>query len=764
MRSIRPYVFIILLGIVVFPWLLVSAGASANYAPVSTHKSAVPAMLQLDNRLPVQTFSNNSGFNDLNAKFGSRFDFMISPGTDSVQSGTEGLFHDNSASYIVGIAPNGEHSTSIFHMGRLNAAQGDTYAQNQRWTLGLDTSRWEGDASDGSGMHMTVDFIDPFLGEPGCTFISACARFVQDDTIPVLLVGVSLHNTSDKALAGRFLFGSNRPMPSGTNGCAHHTTPGGKTVNILSYAASSDATGGTLFLAGNAAQWNCTTHDPDRAGLSWNYSIGAAQTRITYMLIGGWNPSQNLFVNTQLPSGCQHEVLYAAQEWASQNNVVDFAIDNLSTGDNLLGRAQAMENILISNTVLTPMERWVIADSLRSYKADTWLVGRQSCAGDGYDAAVYEGTFGFLSTVDVLHDYGYFEIRRVPWFFRSELSIALKNATHNAFGTYFQHDAGGDVDIRGACVAVGHGIPTIRSTCYPARFGGSPMPTEEDSNVALLTAYYVSLTGDTALLRANNNATMKLIDDAMSHNQAVGDPATGIAYNFQDTVTTFDDQQDCLHNSRPGAGNLYYQGLKEASAYLATAFLDGYIAGDNFGATWERDAAMIESAMLREYSTHGFIPLAQNNDAYNNCDGRSVALGGGLFYLHLIAQDSAMNPTLLQDLAQQYPADLRADTLSSPSMIALESTRASNAACPSGGCPRYEWFSKTILSAIVADLVYTQYGCSSCQRLDVTGAAFQHNIDRGQNFAEGLRDNGQDWIGQYYPRALISWAFLNAEY
>src|SRR5205814_5347962 len=63
----------------------------------------------------------------------------------------------------------------------------------------------------------------------------------------------------------------------------------------------------------------------------------------------------------------------------------------------------------------------VIADSLRAYKSSSWLVGRPACAGGGYDAAVYEGTFGFLTTVDVMHEYGYFEINRVPWFFRSAI-------------------------------------------------------------------------------------------------------------------------------------------------------------------------------------------------------------------------------------------------------------------------------------------------------------------------------------------------------
>ncbi len=767
-RRFRPYVFGILLCAIVLAWLLFQFKNLPALASLSTGdrlESIMPGKLQLDSRLPVLTYNGNSNFNNVNAKFGSRFDFVISPGTNSVESGTDGAFHDNSASYIVGIVPTGEHKTSIFHMGALNSSRGDTYVSQERWTLGLDTSRWEGDTSDGSGMHLTVDFIDTFFGEPGCTFVANCASSVRDDTVPVFLVGVSLQNKSSKTLTGKFVFGSNRGLPD-RDACVQHMTPGGTAVNILSFDRSSDATHGTLFLAGNQSQWHCNIGVRDRAGLAWDYSVGASQTQTSYMLIGGWNPSQNLFANTQLPVGCQREVLFPAQEWSSENEVVDFAIDNLSTRDNLLARAQAMENILINNAVLTPAQRWIIADSLRTYKSSSWLVGRQGCAGGGYDAAVYEGAFGFLTTVDVMHEYGYFEINRVPWFFRSAISIVFKNAISNNFGIFFQHDQGGDLTSNGVCTGPGHGIPTIRYTCYgPPRFSiGSPMPTEEDSNVALLTAYYVSITGDTTLLTDDINKNMSLIDAGMAHNQRVGDPGTGIAYNFQDTNTTYDDQKDCLHNDVVNAGNLYYQGLKEDTAYRATAYLDAFVPGDNKGDAWKKDASKIEHAMVQEYNTNGFIPLARNNDAYNNCNGRSVVIGEGLFYLHLIGQDSTMNQNLLHDLAKQYPADLAANTISSPSMISLESVRATGSQCPRYVCLRYEWFSKVMLSGIVADLVYTAHGCFSCKHMNVTEAVFNHNVALTQSFGDGLRDNGQDWVGHYYPRGMISWAFLDGEY
>jgi hypothetical protein len=290
------------------------------------------------------------------------------------------------------------------------------------------------------------------------------------------------------------------------------------------------------------------------------------------------------------------------------------------------------------------------------------------------------------------------------------------------------------------------------------------MPTEENSNVALLTAYYVNITGDTSLLTDDNDKNMNLIDAAMAHNQRVADPGTGIAYNFQDTSTTYDDQRDCLHNDTASAGNLYYQGLKEASAYRAAAYLDGFVPGDTSSDTWKNEASKIENAMVEEYNTSGFIPIARNNDAFNNCNGRSMVTGEGLFYLHLIGQDSTMNQTLLQDLAIQYPTDLSANSLSSPGMISLESIRATGSQCPGKACPRYEWFSKVMLSSIVADLVYTMHGCRSCHRIDVTQTAYGYNVLLSQNFGDGLRDNASDWLGYYYPRGMISWAFLSAQY
>ena len=769
MRTWRPLAFICLCAIVVMSWLLFqlqTINASARTQTPALVQAASPGKLQLDSRLSAQSVNDSNTANNVNAKFGSRFDFIVSPTMRQVVSGTDGVYHDNSASYIVGIVPTGSHSNSIFHMGTPDPAQGDSYVHNEQLIQGLDTSRWQGDASDGSDMHITVDIIDTFLGEPGCIAVSDCADDVRADTVPVFLVGVTLQNNGGHALMGKFLFGSNRALPPG-NACVQHTTATGAAVNLLSYSTASDASGGTLFLAGAQAQWKCNTSASDRAGLAWAYDIGAAQSQTSYMLIGAWNPGQNLFINTQLPEGCQHEILYPAREWSSENDVVDYATDNLAQGDNLLGRAQAMEDIFIRNSTLSPQQRWVIADSLRSYKAASWLVGRQDCAGDGYDAAVYEGSFGFLTTVDVLHEYGYFEINRVPWFFKSALQIVFKNARRTAFGVYFQHDQGGDINSQGLCTQPGAGIPTIRATCYapPLYPVGTPMPTEEDSNIALLTAYYEYITGDTSLLTDNNNANLNLIDAAMLHNQAVADPTTGIAYKSQDTNTTFDDQNDCLHNQTTRSGNLYYQGLKEATAYRAASYIDGLIPGDNNNSNWIYDAGKIEAAMVREYNTNGFIPLAQNNAAYNNCNGRTVTTGDGLFYLHLIGLDTTMNPTLLQDLSSQYPSDVAANTISSPQMISLESTAATGSQCPHNNvCYRYEWFSKVMLSGIVADLVYTQHGCTQCRHLDVTSAAYNHNITLLQNFGDGIRDNGGDWLGHYYPRGMISWAFLDANY
>src|SRR5436309_8267526 len=145
LRRFQPHTTWILLCILTFCLLFLQVKEQLTFAsPVTSNKPrvAIPEKLLLDTRLPVVSYNAHGNTNNVNAKFGSRFDFVISPGRDAVQSGTDGIFHDNSASYIVGIAPSGEHTTSIFHMGIANALQGDTYLLNERWTLGLDTSSW----------------------------------------------------------------------------------------------------------------------------------------------------------------------------------------------------------------------------------------------------------------------------------------------------------------------------------------------------------------------------------------------------------------------------------------------------------------------------------------------------------------------------------------------------------------------------------------------------------------------------------------------
>ncbi len=164
MRTWRPLNFLFFCCIVVMSLLLFSLQGiiASAHTQTSALVSAAPAgKLQLDSRLPVQSIDGNSSANNVNAKFGSRFDFVISPKLRQTYSGTDGIYHDNTASYIVGVMPTGSHVSSIFHMG--TAAQGDTYVRNEQLIQGLDTSRWQGDANDGSALHITVDIIDTFL-------------------------------------------------------------------------------------------------------------------------------------------------------------------------------------------------------------------------------------------------------------------------------------------------------------------------------------------------------------------------------------------------------------------------------------------------------------------------------------------------------------------------------------------------------------------------------------------------------------------------
>ena len=773
LRIISLLVFFLLL---VTPVVIIEGYVQA-YAPhqsSQTTPSRVPDDIALDTRLPVQSVAQQRSFTNMNATFGSRFNFSVNPATASVESGTDGIFHENAASYVVGIAPQDEHQTLLFHMGHLNKQQGDSYLANETWTQGLGTTRWQGDALN-EDMHVIVNIISPFQGEPACIVIASCSRAVADDTLPLLIIGVRLQNMSAISHTGSFLFGSNRATAT-PNACIQEQTNARTPVTLFSYASTADTTGGTLFLAGKQDTWTCQTALPDRAGLAWNYTIPAGQSRTAYMLIGGWNPSQNLFVNTQLPAGCQSEALYATHEWPSEQAVVNFALDNLSSGDNLLGQAQQMENQLITNNILSPEQRWLLGETLRSYKANSWLLAHP-CANDGnaapYDAAVYEGTYGLLSTVDVMHDYGYFEITHVPWFFRAEMTTVLHNATTNTNGTYFQHDQGGDATPDGACTAPGTGTPTIRATCYAPPFitSGIPMPTEENADVALLLTYYTVTTGDHTLAAQH----LDLLNAAMQHNLLVGDPQTGIAYAGQDTATTYDAASDCLHNVGVNAGNQYYLGLKEAAAYRATAYLDNIVSqntnstGNSYSTIWSSAATKIENAMVQEYNTNGYIPLA-DNIAFSNCSGRSITLGEGLFYLHLSGLDRTMNQTLLSDLSSQYLTDLAQSTIASstlPGVVTMTSTEATGSQCKTGHCRRYEWFSKTVLSSLVADIVYTKYGCMNCARLDLSQAAYAHNINLKSNFSDGVRTgiaDISDWDGHLYPRGIICWAYLSSQY
>ena len=747
---------------------------AANSSSPEANTNPASALLQLDSRLPVQTMEANSQTTNVNATFGSRFDFNIQPSEAHVYSGTNGIFHDSPASYTVGVIPQGQSGAQMFHLGTLNTQLGDSYLLHERWQQGLDTTRWMGDTQSSTGLRITMDIINPFLGETGCVSLQDCANFVQADTLPILYIGIRLQNITPQSQNGTFIFGSNRQLAE-NEACTQFATANGKAVSGLSYAPEADASLGTLFMAGDQQHWSCQMQNSDRAGLGWSYSLQAGESSTAYMLIGGWNANQKMLVNTHLPNGCQNEPLYYTKYWQTKEEMIGYAIDNQSEQQNLLGRAQAMEQVLLNNTTLPPEQRWLIGDTLRSYKASSWLTARADCAGGGYDTAVYEGSYGFLSTIDVMHEYGYFEIMRVPWFFKAAMDTVFANATRDQYGLYFQHDQGGEVDSHGDCTAPGQGIPTFRSTCYtpPYVTSGVPMPTEENNNVVLLMGYYASVTGDIAFVQAH----LPQLQAAMQHNLNVGDPTTGIAAAGHDTTTTFDAANDCLHNISQDAGNMYYQGLKEAAAYLTTDYLTSLLPNAEAESTtsWQPAATKIEQAMLNAYRQHGYLPIA-GNTAFSNCDGRTIMQGDGLFYLHLIGLEQKLDPELLNDLALQYPEDLKSSMFQGPKaptnvagnpplyLLASKRVEGTQQQCADSHCLRYTWFSKVMLSGIVANLVYTTHGCITCKRLNLDAAAYAYNTNFTRTFADGAREYVGYWEGYLYPRGLISWFYLDARY
>ena len=94
----------------------------------------------------------------------------------------------------------------------------------------------------------------------------------------------------------------------------------------------------------------------------------------------------------------------------------------------------------------------------------------------------------------------------------------------------------------------------------------------------------------------------------------------------------------------------------------------------------------------------------------------------------------------------------------------MTSTAATGIQCSTGHCRRYEWFSKVILSGIVADVVYTRNECTTCKQLNMVNTAYVYNLNSAQNFGDGVHEDGSDWSGYVYPRGVISWFYLNPRY
>ena len=425
---------------------------------------------------------------------------------------------------------------------------------------------------------------------------------------------------------------------------------------------------------------------------------------------------------------------YYTTGFSSIEDVVKFGYDNRKT---LEADRTSYEQFLL-NSDASPEMKWISAQSVRNYFFNSWLLS--SAGAGGFRYFVWEGAAkccSFISTVDVAHEYGYFELKNIPWALKAQLDMMAEKAfgsqaslSDPSSGKAVQHDLGHAL--------VFYPNETYGPTTGNSQVGESSMPLEENANYLLLLYAYWRGTGDLAYIQSRQQAITDVVGYTMNNSRQD-------LYPLQRGITTFDG--DAKLSQTPGNS---YLAVKQVSAFSAAEEMLRAIGNPsaieyaNLAHGYKiRGVNAVKAAFNGSSSS---IPLFYNPPEQPSVTPYSIALGEGLFYLE---RSGSTDPDifgsgLVDDLFANYRTSYGNSKDAGAGVIRMTSDQISPM-----------WVSKVLIEEIIFQDLYGYAGDS-----DSIDYAYNILVHQENGYADDFKNSGYSpWLGTY-PRGAITWAYI----
>ncbi|MDQ1485930.1 MAG: hypothetical protein QOJ62_1623 [Actinomycetota bacterium] len=447
------------------------------------------------------------------------------------------------------------------------------------------------------------------------------------------------------------------------------------------------------------------------AGASWSSTL----------VYGGWNTSAGVKAVNGSVMG-----FYYRQWWANAASMLSFAQQQATAALAATASSDADVTAIASDDA----SRYAAAHAFRGWRHAQWLVA-QATAPLFY---TIEGSFGYLSTLDVAYEYHALQTRYEPWKSKLELDeLAAAYETDSAGNKYLQHDVGQFAQLTaGPAYDLKAGTRKHMAVEHNLDFVAMAMLWEKKTGLTYNHALLQGLLNAVEAHDTNSDGTFDVSSMTACRPDAVCRTSQlGTTYDGSITVAAGTE-----------AGNTIL-GVKAGT-------IESIAAAD--GLTGPGGSSLATIAQRHFSAAQPFITQQNSNAALTGATKHPGYLSDGLWYAAMLGSNATIENNLSW-LAQAIATNQTSDTTACPTCV----TRVSNGDTTT-------WISKALDGDVVSSWLRATHPTLARPALELPKVSSVW-VSRSGGFNAGTFEAitypSENYLrADYYPRAASVWGVL----
>lgn len=725
-----------------------------------------------------------------NARFGSRLNLDFYP-QSKPKTSTMGIFHDRETSFIVAVRA----GNNVYRFpksdqwypeyGFSKAKDPETGQEIKFHGVGIEIQpdrqtmyAVHTDTENNEILYLKSNLISPF----------SPTKSLEDDDLkmsiaPFFYQEILIYNPTDQKQTGELLVSvdyANRYKKDGNTHILYYKNIDGGGVRALAtadlsatWAIGEDNVFKEFYKKGALPGKANIEGDFRPGGIAVKFKVKPGEIIKKVFVYAGYNDKEVIrdeIINNVLK-------FYYTKFFKNVDEVIKYALLKSNRQEIMRKTTNFINSINNNENFKDPSTRWIFAQALHSYFANTYLLYNSS---NPLDIRYYvsEGNCGFLSTVDVAHETGIFEGKFIPWALKLQLEEWKRYNQNNCnffklgygcdgCGLFIQHDMGigpseDEKDKKGR-------VTSIRMYRFTKE---GKMAIEENLNYVLLSYWYWKKTGDKNFISDNRIFIKNLLNYVrnrdLNKDGIIETDYCKINKKIEITDELTDEQKESLEASDGTTFDIGDENiaLAKENLYISIKSFGAFVAGSEMMAALNDKSA---AGAFKEYANNTKKTLESIFDKsyYNekkyfpisllSCGDRpSIVTFDGLTYLFLTNSENKQFKDFIKKTGKSLIFNIKQTRQDNGFLLIGKSKRKE---CNSNNY-QSSWLSKTFNAATaVKYLIFRNQIQKEKENLvvEITNKAKELLIERGYfpGYADGWNVVGHKFETlYYYPRGV----------